>query len=102
VTDQPIIRTVELETPVQLGDAPAITSLQLRKPVSGDCRGLSLAKLSQVDVTEVLTLLPRIATPLITPVEAAAIELPDLMAIAEIVADFLLSRAQKATLSQTA
>jgi len=95
------LRKITLETPIKVGDAPEVGELQLRKPVAGDLRGLSLAKIGLVDVDELLKLLPRIATPLISPVEAAAIELPDLMAIGDIITDFLLSKAQKAALFPT-
>ncbi|WP_019833782.1 phage tail assembly protein [Sphingomonas sp. PR090111-T3T-6A] len=92
----PTVRTVELETPIQVGDKPAVTSLQIRKPVTGDLRGgISLAKLQMFDVDDLSRLLPRIATPLLDPDEIASIELPDLDTIFDVVTDFLLTKARR-------
>jgi len=96
----PGIRTVELETPIQVGDKPAVVTLQIRKPVTGDLRGgISLAKLQMFDVDDLIRLLPRIATPLLAPDEIAAIELPDLNSIFDVITDFLLTKPQLAAVA---
>ena len=94
---------VPLDQPIIRGDAKFDT-LSLRRPGSGELRGLSLGKLAQFDVDELLKLLPRIASvdaggpSPITSAEAAKLDPADLMEVADKVSDFLLSKRRRATL----
>ena len=84
-------RTVTLDNPIQRGET-TINTLQLRKPGAGELRGLAIADLARLDVSAILKLLPRITTPPITPVEAAALSIEDLFACSTEVGDFLLQK----------
>ena len=69
-----------------------ITELQLRKPASGELRGLSLSALLNIDAGAVITLLPRITTPTLTADEAARLDAADLTACGLEIASFLLPK----------
>lgn len=92
------IVTVALETPIERGEQK-IETLQLRKPGAGELRGLSLTQLLAMSVDEMIRLLPRIAMPIITEVEAEMLDPADLTACALEVADFLLPAARKPTIA---
>ncbi|MDM3892800.1 MULTISPECIES: phage tail assembly protein [Pseudomonas] len=81
--------TVELDTPVQRGEQE-ITEVELRKPSSGELRGIQLADLLQMDVGALIKLLPRI-TPL-TEAEVRALDPADLVALGVKVTGFLLQK----------
>lgn len=100
-TAQPRTATLTLETPIVRGEQ-RIESITLRKPAAGELRGLALADLLRSDVSALQTLLPRISTPTLTAADAAALDLPDLAAIAGEVLGFFMSRADKAALSPSA
>ena len=90
--------TVDLDEPLPRGEQQ-ITQIQLRKPNSGELRGLNLVSLMQLDVTTLITLLPRISSPSLTPVEAAALAPEDLMQIGAEVMGFFMTAQEKAILS---
>ena len=96
----PKIRTLPLDEPIVRGEN-TITELQVRKPKPGDCRGLKLSDLGNGDVSALSKLLPRITTPALTEQEIAdgIFSLQDLTEAAEIVVDFLFTKARKAGLS---
>jgi hypothetical protein len=81
--------TVTLETPIARGDT-AIASVQLRKPASGELRGLSLAEVSTLKTDALIELLPRITMPPLTGAEVEALDPADLFQCAIEVAGFLL------------
>lgn len=85
---------ITLSEPIERGETK-IDKLTLRKPKSGELRGLSLAELQNANVTAVLNLLPRITQPLITQQEADALEPEDLSACCGAVIDFLLTSEQR-------
>lgn len=97
MTQDANLKTIELDEELTIGDQK-ITSLQIRRPKSGELRGLSLASLGQMNVDELLKLLPRITIPTLPAPIAAELDTADLMAIAEAVTDFLLTKRQKAAL----
>ena len=69
--------TVILDTPIRRGTT-TIDSISLRKPNSGELRGVSLAELLNMDVASLLKVLPRISTPTLTAVELAGMDPADL------------------------
>lgn len=91
----PIFRTVALDTPIERGEQK-IDSLQLRKPKSGELRGLSLVDLGQLKVDAITKVLPRISTPPISEAEAANLDPADLLACGAEIGGFLLQRSQRA------
>ncbi len=81
------IVTIELESPIMRGETE-IKTLQLRKPASGELRGLSLTRVLNMDTDILFELLPRITIPpLVTP-EIEGMDVADLTACAHEIADF--------------
>ncbi|MBB1625188.1 phage tail protein [Achromobacter sp. UMC71] len=89
------MRVVPLDEPLQRGDEK-ITHITIRKPDSGALRGVSLIALGQIDVIALQTVLPRVSTPMLTPLELARLDPADLMALGTAVASFLLTKADRA------
>ncbi|EKZ1926026.1 TPA: phage tail assembly protein [Stenotrophomonas maltophilia] len=85
---------IVLETPIQRGEQ-VIRSVRLRKPNAGELRGLKLHELAQMDVTALVTLLPRISQPLLTQHDASQLEPADLVEIARVIGGFFEPRASK-------
>lgn len=79
---------IPLDTPIKRGETE-ITELMLRKPASGELRGLSLHELMNIKADEVITLLPRITTPAITDAEARRLDPADLWACGVRIVHFL-------------
>lgn len=92
IQTQPSVATqpgqVELDTPIKRG-ADAITHVQLRKPKSGELRGLNLSNLANLDVSSLIKLIPRISQPALVEQEVANLDPADLTALGVEVATFL-------------
>jgi hypothetical protein len=80
--------SVTLEKPIKRGDQE-ITTLSLIKPNAGILRGVSLAAVANSEVDVLIKVLPRMTQPALTESEVAALELPDLVALAGKVVGFL-------------
>lgn len=89
--------TVLLDTPIQRGNQ-TITSVTLRKPTTGDLRGTTLNALANLDVDAMRKVLPRISTPTLTEADVLRLDPADLMQLGGEFADFLLSKAVKASM----
>lgn len=100
MSDDPTIRTVLLDHPIQRGDQ-SIEKLQLRKPGAGELRGLSLIRVAHMEVDDIRKLLTRITIPVLTDHEVGMIQSEDLMEIASELGDFLLTRRRRAELPTT-
>lgn len=85
---------VPLDKPITRG-ANTHKSLTLRKPSSGELRGVSLLELMQMDVQALGKVLPRITTPSLTTQEVAAMDPADLLACGVAVSGFLLQKSAK-------
>jgi hypothetical protein len=85
---------ITLDTPIQRGET-TIDTLQLRKPKSGELRGLSLVDLGQLKVDALTKILPRVALPTITEAEAADLDPADLLACGAEIGGFLLQKSQR-------
>ena len=83
--------TVTLDTPIRRGTT-SIESITLRKPNSGELRGVSLVELLQMDVGSLIKVLPRISSPSITAVEVAGMDPADLLALSSKISGFLLQK----------
>lgn len=90
----PVFRTVILDSPIQRGET-TIDTLQLRKPRSGELRGLSLVDLGQLKVDSLTKVLPRITVPPLTEVEVGNMEPADLLACGAEIGSFLLQKSQR-------
>ncbi|QZA52577.1 phage tail assembly protein [Pseudomonas sp. 2hn] len=90
---------VELDTPIKRGDTE-IALVTLRKPTSGELRGLHLSELLQVDVASLIKLVPRISE--LNEYEVSRLDPADLFAIGTKVAGFLLQKRMKTDASLVA
>lgn len=93
--------TVTLDTPIRRGTT-TIESITLRKPNSGELRGVSLVELLQMDVASLIKVLPRISTPSLTVVEVAGMDPADLLALSSKISGFLLQKSAKTDASLVA
>lgn len=84
-------KKVTLDTPIQRGK-DTITEVTLRKPKSGELRGLALADVLNMDVNALSTLLPRITQPIITKDDVQNLDPADLVQLGGEVAGFLVPR----------
>jgi len=87
--------TVELDVPVTRGET-TITHVTVRKPLSGELRGTSLAELANLDVNALRKVLPRITTPSLTDIEIGRLDPADLLDLGMKVGNFLLKKSAKA------
>ncbi|MFE4112698.1 phage tail assembly protein [Kosakonia sp. YIM B13611] len=79
---------ITLENPIKRGEQ-VIGQITLMKPNAGTLRGVSLASVANSDVDALIKVLPRVTAPSLTEQEVAALELPDLVALAGKVIGFL-------------
>ena len=86
--------TVALDTPIRRGTT-VIDSITLRKPNSGELRGISLAELLQMKVDALQAVLPRITTPMLHKQDMASLDPADLVNLGTVVVGFLLTKEQK-------
>lgn len=82
----PVIDTSDNNT-VKLGYAlmrgeQEIKNIELRKPVTGDLRGLSVTQLLNTDVDQMCKFLPRITTPALMPSEIEKLPVGDFLSLA--------------------
>ena len=86
--------SVTLDTPISRGKT-TINTLTLRKPQSGELRGVQLIELLNMDVATLIKILPRITSPSITAPEAAGMDPADLLACGSKISAFLLQKSVK-------
>ncbi|WP_282410083.1 phage tail assembly protein [Pseudomonas sp. PS02303] len=86
--------TVPLDAPIKRGKT-TIDVITLRKPSSGELRGVQLVELLNMDVATLMKILPRITTPGITAPEAAGMDPADLLACGSKISAFLLQKSAK-------
>ena len=79
---------VTLENPIKRGEQ-VVSAITLIKPNAGTLRGVSLAAVAHSEVDALIKVLPRMTAPMLTEQEVAALELPDLVALAGKVVGFL-------------
>lgn len=87
--------THTLDTPITRG-GQTIDKITLRKPSSGELRGVSLTDLVQMDIVALSKVLPRISTPTLTEFDVAQLDPADLVQLGGIFAGFLMPKAQRA------
>jgi len=83
--------TILLDVPIQRGTT-TISELILRKPNAGELRGINLADLLQLNATALVTVLPRITLPTLTPPECAQLDPADLIELGTKVAGFFIRK----------
>lgn len=92
--------TITLDTPITLGETQ-ITSVELRKPMAGELRGITMSALTASDYAALETLLPRITTPTLHKAMIATMDPADLLQMAGEVVGFLLPKSARADLPST-
>ncbi len=92
---KPSIISVPLDTPVPR-DGGNIDVLRFRRPVGGDFRGLSMAKLGQLEYDELRKLMPRISLDGLIQQEVDAIDGADQLELAGALSDFFVTTRRKA------
>jgi hypothetical protein len=97
MSDKQTEKTVRLDTPIARGNT-VITEIVLRKPQSGALRGTRLQAIMDMDVGAMMTVIPRISTPVLTSQEMAELDPADLTAMAVEVVTFLLPKSVLADL----
>lgn len=93
--------TVELDGHIVRGEQ-TITRVTLRKPMSGELRGVSLVELMNLDVSALRKVLPRITSPALTDIEIGRMDPADMVQCGVAVAGFLLQKSAKAEASLVA
>ncbi len=89
-------KTVTLNTPLKRGETE-LSDFQLRKPLGGDLRGVSLVELLSLNVDALTTVLPRITAPALNRHEVAQLDFIDLTAFGTAVISFLPQTLPEAT-----
>lgn len=106
-TEQPDVQpladenTVVLDSPIRRG-VTTIESITLRKPSSGELRGVSLVELLQMDVASLIKVVPRISSPTLTAIEVSGMDPADLLALSSKISGFLLQKSAKTDASLVA
>ncbi len=86
--------TITLDTPIIRGEKE-ITSITLRKPASGELRGVSLMDLANMEVLALRKVLPRISTPTLTDIEIGRMDPADLVQCGVAIGSFLLKKSDR-------
>lgn len=84
-------KTLTLDTPIKRGEAE-IKEITLSKPNAGALRGASLRSLLDMDVSAIMTVLPRITEPPLLDAEIMRMDPADLLQAGAVVAGFLLPK----------
>lgn len=86
---------VKLKTGLKSGKS-VITELTIRRPLTGDLRGIKLIDFVELDVNSLAKVLPRITTPSIEEHEVFDLDLADLSVIAQALTGFLSEKSNSA------
>ena len=81
-----------LDMPLVRGNQ-TIERITLRRPKSGELRGVSLQDLVNLDVSALSRVLPRISSPTLTEQDVANLDPADLVQLGGIFASFLMTKA---------
>jgi hypothetical protein len=92
-------KIVELDYPIQRGETQ-ITSIILRRPSSGELRGIKLQSLLETDVNSVIKVLPRLTVPALTEQEVASLDPADLWSLASELVVFFMTKSMAADLEK--
>jgi hypothetical protein len=87
-------KAITLDEPIKRGDS-VISEVTIRRPKSGELRGVSLMDLGNLNVAALQTILPRITQPTLTAQEVANMDPADLTELGSEVAIFLVKKADR-------
>lgn len=85
---------ITLEMPLKRGDSE-ITVVTVRRPVSGELRGLSMLDLMRMEIDAVQKVLPRVTVPTLTAFDVAQLDPADTAQFGMAITDFFLTKAQR-------
>jgi hypothetical protein len=83
------MKTITLKKPLKRGETE-ITQFEMREPTAGELRGIRLTDLLNGDVEAVITVLPRITSPILQQHELAGLGAKDLGEISGQLMDFFV------------
>ena len=86
--------TITLSEPIRRGET-AIGAINIRKPKSGELRGLTLQDVLTTDISAVLKLIPRVTDPPLTQDEVDNLEPEDLAEIGGTIRGFFMTKAER-------
>lgn len=89
-----VSKSITLDEPIKRGDT-VISEITIRRPKSGELRGVSLMDLGNLSVAALQTVLPRITQPTLTAQEVAGMDPADLTELGSEVAIFLVKKADR-------
>lgn len=92
MSDPVFSKPITLEEPIKRGDNE-VSEVKVRRPSSGELRGLSLVEAGQLQVDALIKLLPRITQPRLETHEIETLVPSDLLALGAEVGNFLLPKA---------
>lgn len=90
--------THTLDLPLMQGETK-IEAVTLRKPSSGELRGVSLSDLVNLDIAALIKVLPRIATPMLTEADIGKLDPADLLQLGGILSGFFMTKAMRASMA---
>ncbi|GMM59851.1 phage tail assembly protein [Novosphingobium pituita] len=91
---------IPLASPLKRDGGVDIDQITLRKPNAGELRGLKVPDLINGDVNTIITLLPRISSPVVSVHEAEKLDVEDLAEIAGAVVGFFMNQAARAQIEK--
>lgn len=94
MTNKANAEEITLDSPIQRGEK-TIEKIFLRKPTSGELRGLALSDVLQLQVDALVKLIPRLSSPALTEPEMRNLDPADLVQIGGAIASFLLTKRAK-------
>ena len=83
-----------LEEPIIRGDT-AIGSITVRRPTTGELRGLNLADLLKLDVAALITLIPRVSNPTLVAHEVEGMSPCDIASVGAGILGFFMTAQQR-------
>lgn len=91
---------IQLATPLKRDGGVDIDQITLRKPNAGELRGLKVPDLVNGDVNTIITLLPRISSPVVSVHEAENLDVEDLAEIVGVIFGFFMGQAARAQIEK--
>lgn len=91
---------VPFEEPLTRGDT-LITGIQIRRPMGGALRGLTIKDVIEMDYVAIRTLVPRISTPALTLQNVDELCPADLLSVSMEISSFFISKAMLPAYLQT-
>ena len=86
--------TIVLQTPLMQG-SKKIDRITLRKPATGELRGLNLQEVLSLDVNALEKLIPRISSPTLTKADVALMDPADIVQVGTEITGFFVTTARK-------